>query len=73
MPTRKLSANDSQETMTTGHLTLQIRTRCRYFWGVMHESFLKASSVVAKYSFRIKSRTEENTGKISAEESCPAF
>jgi len=35
-------------------------------------SFLKASSE-AKYSFWIKSRTGENTGKISAEQSWPEF
>jgi len=38
----------------------------------MHEDFLKASSE-ARYSLWIKSRTGENTGKFSAEQSCPEF
>jgi len=56
-----------------GHLTLQIWTHLRYpVCGEMYEAFLKASSG-AKYSFRIKSRTGENTRKFSTEQNCPEF
>jgi len=39
----------------------------------MHEAFLKASSSQAKYVSESKSRTGENVGKFSAEQSCPEF
>jgi len=68
MPARELSANGSEKkqwSINSPNLNpLQIS-----FWGVMHESFWKFHPK-PNYKLQIKSRTGENTGKFSTEQSC---